>query len=401
MKKSASSNQSTTNISFPIVGIGASAGGIEAVTQLLKNLSPNTGMAFVYIQHLDPTHESKLSAILGRATSMEVLEAKDDMRIEPNHVYIIPPNKSLSLVDGALVLDQRKPRPTVHLPIDQFFISLAEVYRESAIGVLLSGNASDGALGLKAIKMAGGITIAQDDSARFKGMPKSAIAEGIVDMVMPPDEIAHELEHLSLKSAVIRSIADMDDDSSDGANEDLASILQLLKKSTGVDFTHYKIKTIKRRIIRRMLLYKLDTLHDYVQYLRQHATEVNMLYQDLLINVTSFFRDPDAMEYLKKSLFPSILKNKAPNDPLRIWVPACSTGEEAYSIAMLFMEILGDKISGIPIQIFATDLSEVAIAKARLGLYTRNDMAEVSPRRLERFFTKVDGSYRIIKSIRD
>ena len=387
---------------FPIVAIGASAGGLEAITEILKNLSPDTGMAYVYVQHLDPSHESMLTSILSRLTKMEVLEAKDAMALEPNHMYVIPANKDLYIIDGILALSARKDRPAVHMPIDQFFISLANKHKEASIGIVLSGNSNDGTMGLRAIKTAGGITFAQDDSAKFKSMPKSATAEGVVDLVLSPKEIAKELERLGTKTEVIQQLVASDDgEIVVGKDEELSVIIQLLKKSTGVDFTHYKLNTIKRRIVRRMLLYKLETLNEYGLYLKQHPAEVNVLYQDLLINVTNFFRDTDAFEYLEKSLFPQILKSKNANEPMRVWIPACSTGEEAYSIAIILMEIIGDRAGLVPVQVFATDLSELAIAKARLGLYSRNDLANVSPKRLQRFFTRVDGSYRIVKHIRD
>ena len=333
---------------------------------------------------------------------MKVLEARESLPVEPNHLYVIPANKDLFLVDGVLALNPRKAKPALHMPVDQFFVSLAEKQKEASIGIILSGNASDGTIGLKAIKNAGGITFAQDDSAKFQSMPKSAIAEGAVDMVLHPKDIAKELERLNQKADVMQQMAkDLHDDDISNKDEDLSTIIQLLKKATGVDFSHYKMNTIKRRIIRRMLLYKLETLKDYAVYLKQHAGEVTVLYQDLLINVTNFFRDADVFEYLKKTLFPKIIKSKSASDPLRIWVPACSTGEEAYSIAILIMEILGEKAAVTRAQIFATDLSELAIAKARLGLYTRNALADISPIRLQRFFTKVDGNYRIMKNIRD
>ncbi|HYJ38040.1 MAG TPA: chemotaxis protein CheB, partial [Chitinophagaceae bacterium] len=387
---------------FPIVAIGASAGGLEAITELLKNLSPETGMAYVYVQHLDPSHESMLSSILARATKMKVVEARESLPIEANHLYVIPANKDLSIADGVLGLNPRKAKPALHMPVDQFFLSLAEKQKEGSIGIVLSGNASDGTLGLKAIKTAGGITFAQDETAKFQSMPKSAIAEGAVDMILPPREIAKELERLAQKTDIIRQLVkDESEDEVSDKNEDLTLIIQLLKKSTGVDFTHYKMNTIKRRIIRRMLLYKLETLKEYGAYLKQHSGEVSVLYSDLLINVTNFFRDEDSFEYLKKTIFPKILKSKAANEPTRIWVPACSTGEEAYSIAIIIKEIMGEHAMSPLVQIFATDLSELAIGKARLGLYTRNDLVDVSPKRLQRFFTKVDSSYRITKTIRD
>jgi PAS domain S-box-containing protein len=397
---------------IPIAAIGASAGGQEAVVELLRNLSPTTGLAYVYIQHLDPTQESHLTDILGRATTMPVVEAQHLMRIEPNHLYIIPPDRDLEVLDGMLTLVPRKVRSAIHMPIDQFFLSLAQRQKEGAIAVVLSGTASDGTLGLRAIKAAGGITIAQDDTARFQSMPRSAIAEGVVDQVLPPAEIARELERLSTQVSVFKqtilteaqeaeSIEALMAEPSAGANEDLRSIIQLLRRATGVDFSHYKVTTIRRRIIRRTLLYKLDSLRDYANYLRQHPEEASLLYDDLLINVTTFFRDVDTMDYLQKVLLPQLVREKTPQEPLRIWVPACSTGQEAYSIAMLLLEVLGDRALSRTIQLFATDLSESAVAKARLGIYTRGEVMDVSPRRLQRFFTKVDDHYRINKSVRD
>jgi two-component system, chemotaxis family, CheB/CheR fusion protein len=387
---------------YPIVAIGGSAGGMEAMTEILKNLSPDTGMAFVYIQHLSPDFESKLSLILGKATKMPVYEATHLLRIEPNTVYVIPPDKDMAVIDGMIVLNSREIRYGLHLPIDQFFLSLADKQKEGAIGVVLSGTASDGTFGLKAIRAAGGVTIAQDDSAKFQSMPRSAIAEEVVDMVLSPKEIAVELDRLGKKSFVIESAMTGSSEEEIFISEDeIRQIIQLLRKSVGVDFSHYKFNTINRRIIRRMLLHKLDTLDDYILYLKQHANEINLLYQDLLINVTSFFRDPDSIEYLAKTLLPRLIKNKPPNEPIRVWIPACSSGEEAYSIAMLLVELAAEKTGVKPIQIFATDLSEQAIMKARIGMYSVNELVNVSPKQLQRFFTKVDGSYRVVKSLRD
>jgi two-component system CheB/CheR fusion protein len=386
--------------SFPIVAIGASAGGQEAMVELLKHLPTKPGMALVYIQHQDPKHKSKLVEIFSRETSIPVEVAKQSSVIRRNKLYIIPSDKDISISNRAFQLVSRKPRPAAHMPVDKFFLSIAENHNDGVIGVILSGSATDGSIGLRAIKTAGGITFAQDDSALFKSMPKSAIAEGSVDMILSPKEIAYELERIGKNNDLIAQA--MDIDASVGANdEDLNAIIQLLKKSTGVDFKHYKINTIKRRIIRRMLLYQLETLKDYAKYLRQHSHEINVLYQDLLINVTSFFRDLDTLEYLKKSVLPKIISNAKANEPVRIWVPACSTGEEAYSLAIILMELLNNKTTLPPIQIFATDLSELAVAKARLGVYSKTELAEVSPKRLQQYFTKIDGSYRIVKAIRD
>lgn len=394
-------NQSTKR-SFPIVAIGASAGGIEAASELFEALDAQTNMGYIYIQHMDPHFKSLLSEVISKKTKMKVVEAKHLMPIEPNHVYIIPANKEMTLIDGMLALNSKTDKGNYRMPIDHFMVDLADKQQAAAIGIVLSGAGSDGTLGLKAIKMAGGLTFVQDDSAQFQSMPRSAIAEGVVDMVVSPREIAKELERLSQQAEVIfETMKETSESLIPNDDEDLRALLQLLRKSTSVDFTHYKMNTIKRRIIRRMLLYKLGSLKEYVQYLKQHLSEVNVLYNDLLINTTTFFRDADTMEFLKKTIVPKIIKNGSPSDPIRIWVPACSTGEEAYSIAMIFMEVLGDRAANTAIQIFATDLSDLAITKARLGLYTRNDVADISPRRLQRFFTKIDGGFRIVKPIRD
>ena len=387
----------------PIVAIGASAGGLEAMSQLLRHLSPTTGMAYVYIQHLDPNHASMLSSILTRHTAMTVQEAAHLMKIEPNNIYVIPPNKSMESIDGVLTLDPRQAKPTIPMPVDQFFVSLSERQKSGSIAILLSGTGSDGTAGLKAIKGAGGITIAQDDSAKFPGMPQSAITQQVVDLVLPPHEIAAELERLSQQVPAIQEIILKEGSETEilDDNQDLRKILQLLKVSSGVDFSHYKMATIKRRITRRMLLHKVNTWTDYLAYFKQHAAEAGLLYNDLLINVTSFFRDAPLLDYLKKTQLTKLLQDRVTNDALRIWVPACSTGEEVYSLAIVITEILGAKASNAAIQIFATDLSDAVIARARQGLYTASDLGNVSPQRLERFFTKVDGKYRIAQSIRD
>ncbi len=401
-KRTSGQTKSTENESpvVPVVAIGASAGGMESILELLENLSPVTNMAYVYIQHLDPNAHSQLTHILSRATAMPVREAEDHLRIEPNHVYVIPPSQDMEVVDGVLALLPRQ-ADTRHMPINQFFISLANRQKEAAIAIILSGMANDGTLGFRAIKQAGGITFAQNDTARFQSMPKSAIAEGVVDWVLPPAEIARELERISRKPEFFQQTEAAETSGEAEADEDINAIIQLVRKAVGVDFSNYKITTIRRRIIRRMLLFKLETLKEYIQYIRQHPEEMPQLYGDLLINVTTFFRDQDTMTYLSRVLFPRIIKEKAPHEPIRIWVPACSTGQEAYSLAMLLIEALGDKASSVIIQIFATDLSEMAVAKARQGSYTKGEVMDVSAPRLQRFFTKTDDHYRINRSVRD
>ncbi|WP_221393256.1 CheR family methyltransferase [Dyadobacter sp. NIV53] len=392
----------SSDLPVPIVAIGASAGGLEAISEILENLSPTTGLAYVYIQHLSPNFESQLSNILGRVTDMPVKEAEHMLRILPDHVYIIPPNKDMEVIDGVLTLMERRPQPEVHLPIDQFFLSLSERQKDGAIAILLSGMGHDGILGMKAIKVAGGITIVQDESAKYQSMPKSAIAEDVVDLVLSPGEIASELERLSGKAEIFRLTAIAEKEQADeSADQDLSNILQYLKTAIGVDFDHYKVTTIRRRVVRRMLLYKLETLKDYIEYIKSNPGEAHVLYGDLLINVTNFFRDSNTMDYLKKELFPQLIKNKSLNEPMRIWIAGCSTGQEAYSLAIILLEILGDRASTMPIQIFASDLSEVAITRARLGTYGLSEVQDVSSKRLQRFFVKVDDHYRIIKEVRD
>jgi two-component system CheB/CheR fusion protein len=417
-----SDQHSSADVAVPVVAIGASAGGLEAFSDLLKALSPTTGLAYVYIQHLNPDHESQLSSILSRTTQMPVLEAEHLIRVESNHVYIIPPDKNMEVVDGVLTLMPRRPKleqgtettglPAVHLPVDQFFVSLAERQKDGAVAIVLSGMAQDGTLGLKAIKVAGGITFAQDASAKYQSMPQSAITEGVVDLVLSPAQMAAELERLSQQSilfqrtalAALAMTADSDAlpvDALGVDDEDLRTIIQFLRNAIGVDFSQYKMTTIRRRIIRRMLLYKLDTLKAYAQHLERHPAEVSLLYNDLLINVTSFFRDEETMDFLRKTIFPQLVKQKSDQTPLRIWIPGCSTGQEVYSLAMLLLEVLDERGKSMDIQIFATDLSEIAVGRARQGIYTLSEVANIPARRLDRFFTRNEGLFRINKLIRD
>jgi two-component system CheB/CheR fusion protein len=400
-KKIVSAAVPEKNKKFPVVAIGASAGGLEAVTALLKNISPDTGMAFVFVQHLDPHHESMLTPILSKVTGMKVVEAENMMKMEPNHFYVIPPNKELFAVDSILKV---KPRPDDryrHMPIDSFFISLAQEEKERAIGIVLSGAATDGTAGLKAIRIAGGLTLAQDETAKFKSMPQSAVREGVVDLILSPKDMAAELESLARNMKMLQAEGTEEEDTISDDNEDLIEIIHILKKFMDVDFSHYKMNTIKRRIIRRMLIQRMDNLHSYAQFIRKNPDEVNILYKDLLINVTSFFRDKETVDYLKKELLPQLVKSKSKGDTLRIWVPACATGEEVYSLCILLLETMEENKTHIPVQIFGTDLSPAAINKARLGVYSKADVENVLPHRLQHFFTKENSGYRINKTIRD
>lgn len=386
---------------FLMVGIGGSAGAIEAIIEIIQNLSSHTGMAYIYMQHQSSDFESKLSQVLSKKAKLPVLEAEDGMHIEPDFFYVAPAGKEIRITDGEFKIVKSTDGADKML-INRFFKSLAEHSKEWTVGILLSGADGDGAQGMKAIKVAGGITFAQNETALFSSMPKTAISEGAVDLVLSPKDIAEELKLLSKqKEAYYLALQDFDGENISSNDEDLIAILQMMHKIYAVDFTQYKPSTIKRRIIRRVVLHKLNTLNEYVHFLKSNAAEIHQLFNDLLINVTTFFRDPELSEYLKKNLLPDIIKSKRHNEPVRIWVPACSTGQEVYSLAILLIEVLGEQYTHLPVQIFATDLSESAINKARLGVYTKDEITEVSPKRLQRFFTKMDGSYRIIKSIRD
>ena len=391
-----------------IVGIGASAGGLEAFSQLLRTLPAETGMAFVLIQHLDPRHESMLTQILSQRTKMPVNEVNDGLAVEPDHVYILPPNKNMTISGGILDLRPRTEVRGQHMPVDYFFRSLAEDQKSHAIGVILSGTASDGALGLRAIKAEGGITFAQDEkSAKFGGMPHSAVAAGGADFILPPEEIAKELARISghpLPSgkSMAPSSAGRREDSILPNGNGLGTIFTLLRSATGVDFTQYKQATPKRRILRRMTLRKMKDIKDYVNYLEDNPAEVEALYHDLLIHVTSFFRDPESFAALADKVFPEIIKNQGPQQrPVRVWVPGCSTGEEAYSLAIALVEFSEKKAANIPIQIFATDIFDGAINNARAGRYLENIASDLSSERLERFFVRMDGGYQVSKFIRE
>ncbi|MBD1999781.1 PAS domain-containing protein [Leptolyngbya sp. FACHB-541] len=388
---------------FPIVGVAASAGGLEAFTQLLSHLPTDTGMAFVLIQHLAPDHESLLSEILNRVTQLSVREVQNNTTVEPNQVYVIPPNTKMVLSNGVLQLSPREKVFGRYMPGDAFFASLASDRGHKAIAIVLSGLDGDGSLGLKAIKAAGGVTFAQcKDTAQFDSMPNTAVATGDVDFVLPPAKIAEELANLSRNPM-------LDHSQSPGLAEELpqpadalATIFALLRSHTGVDFSRYKPNTINRRIQRRMLLYKLEQLEDYVAYLQAHPAEVKALYEEILIHVTSFFRDPDAFDLLKERVFSTITQNKSADMPIRIWVAGCSTGEEVYSIAICLLEFLEDQSVQFPIQIFATDISEIAIDKARAGVYAENQMVEVSTARRRRFFHAIEGErFQINKAVRE
>jgi two-component system CheB/CheR fusion protein len=393
--------------SFPIVGIGASAGGLEAFSELLHDLPEKTGMAFVLVQHLDPNHASGLPEILARKTKLPVEEVANGTIVQPDRVYVIPANTNMLLKDGALQLGARILVHGQHMPIDNFFRSLAERVGQRAIGVVLSGTASDGTMGCRAIKGAGGITFAQDEeSAKYGDMPRNAIEAGCIDFILTPKEIARELGGISQHPYVTRVLTEGKDELKGMVGADLDALFGLLRDSTGVDFTNYKHTTLQRRIRRRMVVHKIEKLKDYLRFIGRKPEELDELYRDLLIHVTGFFREPEAFLGLRKYVYPKLFDGRKPDNPVRVWVAGCSTGEEAYSIAITLLEYLWGHTRNISqaamaIQIFATDISETALDRARTGLYPEAAVSEISAERLKRFFVRQEGGYQVNKSVRD
>src|SRR6266404_4114571 len=403
-KAKSGSEPASKNLSCPIVGIGGSAGGFEAAMELLRNLPSRTGMAFVIVQHLDPHHGSRLPNLLGKATSMPVTEITGTTVPKPNAVYVQPPDKCVIAKNGKLTLVQRTQR--LNVAIDHFFESLAAECGSRAIGIVLSGTGSDGTAGLRAIKAAGGLTFAQTEaSAKFDAMPRSAIRSGFVDVVLAPDAIAREIRSVSDHPYLRRTLADAQQAEKEAYRhaDDLGRIFLSLKKQMGVDFNAYKQTTLVRRVHRRMALHRLEKLSQYARYLRNNKKEIEALFGDLLINVTRFFRDDALFRALKKRFLPALLKDKKKDRQreLRVWVPGCATGEEVYSLAICLLEVLGNQLSKIRVQIFGTDLSESVIEHARAGIYPGAIEKDVPRARLNRFFVKRDGSYQIHRSVRD
>ena len=385
---------------FPIVGIGASAGGLDAFKRLLKAIPESSGMAYVLVQHLDPSHESILPEILQRFTKIPVFEITEDIHIAPDHIYIIPSNKILTSTDGVLKLTPRE-KKILNFSIDIFFTSLADVHKEFAVGVVLSGTGSDGTLGLKAIKEHGGISIAQDsESAAYDSMPQSAVKAGVVDFILPPEKIPAQL--LQINSAYKANHFYKGEERLPKDDEYIfKQILLLLRQRSGVDFTYYKQPTLHRRIARRITIVKKKNLADYLEFLRTDKAEQDALFQDVLIPVTSFFRDPKTFEALTETVFPALFKNKTTDESIRVWIAGCSTGEEVYSIAICLHEFLGEKLSNTKIQIFATDISEKAIKKARSAIYSKAEVENLSETQLKNYFRKNNGDYEVNKFIRD
>ncbi len=382
-----------------VVGVGASAGGLEAFSELLRAVPASRHLAIVFVQHLSPQHESALVPLLAAQTALTVVQATEGMRVESGSVYVIPPNVLMEMRGGALHLSPRPTDRSRHTPIDAFFVSLADAVQERGVAVVLSGTASDGAAGLRDVKAAGGITFAQaPESAKYDGMPRAAIDTGMVDLVLTPQGIGGKLAEIASRGSM-PVVAFADDHAI--TPEQLQHVFNVLQPVSGVDFKHYKLPTIKRRLFRRMALHRLADVDTYLQLLDSNANEARSLYQDLLIHVTRFFRDPDSFVGLAAQVFPAIMDVRPRDPPIRVWVSGCATGEEAYSVAIALTEFLQREHPDTRVQIFATDVSDDAIEVARAGVYPTSIDADVSADRLRLFFTRVDGGYRVAKKVRD
>ncbi|MFX1258887.1 MAG: chemotaxis protein CheB [Promethearchaeota archaeon] len=400
LEENTDNDSNEASFGFPVVGIGASAGGLEAFEQFFSNIPIDTGMAFILITHLDPTHKSILSDLIRRYTRINVVEAEENMQIKPNCAYIIPPNRNMTISKGRLHLSEQSISRGIRLPIDHFFRSLATDLKEKAIGIILSGSGTDGTLGLREIKGIGGMTMVQNpESAKYNGMPRSAINNVPVDYILPTNKLPEKLiayvknTFYKAKSEIVDSPLDFKDY--------LKHIFDLLRFQTGHDFSAYKENTLIRRIERRMTISHFTQIANYIKYLKENPSELKSLIGDLLIGVTNFFRDKEAFISFQEKVIPVLFKNKSLNQRIRVWIPACSTGEEAYSVAIMIQEQVNLLKKDYKIQIFATDIDDKAIEKARLGIYPNSIAVDVSAERLKKFFILKNEFYQIKKSIRD
>ncbi len=385
---------------FCTVGMGASAGGLEAFEAVFRNMPENPGMAFVVVPHLDPTHISILPQLIQKCTKMQAIQAEDGLKVLPNTIYIVPPNKDLSIFHGTLQLVEPTGSRAVRLPINYFFRSLAQDQKEKAICIVLSGMGMDGSLGLRAIKEGLGMAMVQTpETAKYDSMPRSAIQTGLADYVLPPEKMGEHLVEYAKRATCRVAPGAFHKDGE--ATDAMQKIYILLRAQTGHDFSLYKATTVWRRIEKRMDVHQLDRVSSYVRYLQENPQEVDILFKELLIGVTRFFRDPEAFQILKEKIFPGYLRDKPDNDAIRVWVAGCSSGEEAYSVAMIVSECMEKLDQPFHVQIFATDIDADAIAIARVGIYPESITADVNADRLRRFFSKEDGSYRVKKNIRE
>jgi two-component system CheB/CheR fusion protein len=396
----ASSSLHHHDCTFPIVAIGASAGGLEAFEQFFKNMPEDSNMAFVLIPHLSPEHKSIMPEILSRYSKMSIVQAENSMRVRRNRVYIIPPDKDMSILGGTLQLLDPVERRSVRHPIDFFFRALAQDQGERAICIVLSGTGTEGTLGLKAVKGEGGLVLVQDPkTARYDGMPASAVATGLADYVLPPDKMPTYLLAYA-KSPVLRGPRPLSQPEATCTDE-LQKIFVLIRSKTGHDFSRYKHSTVMRRIERRMAVLQVENSADYVTYMRNNPREIDTLFKELLIRVTNFFRDPEAYDALREKALPIIFQNLPRDSAVRIWVPGCSTGEEAYSLAILFHEYSQKLKKKVKVKIFATDIDSGSIEIARSGIYPNSIAVDMSPERLYRYFTKKDTVYKIKEELRE
>jgi two-component system CheB/CheR fusion protein len=382
---------------FLLVAIGASAGGLDAFEHFFKKMSPDCNMSFVLITHLDPTHESSLDELISRYTDLEVKVAEDGIQVTPNSIFILPPNRTMSISNGVLSLKEPSEPRGKRLPIDHFFRSLALDQKENALGIIFSGTGSDGTLGLREIKGAGGLAIVQDpESAKYEGMPRSAIQNVRVDLIATPEEIANTLFKFQSNLGEIRSAR-----KDAQVERNITDIFHMLRSNYGQDFSVYKLAMIHRRIERRMIICQISNLSDYVDYISVNSEELDLLFRELLIGVTNFFRDKEAFQKLEDQVVYEIVKQKNRDDTMRIWIPACSTVEEAYSVAIILIEQLNKLNKNLKIQIFATDVDAKAVEKARIGRYPDNIIADIDQDRLAKFFNQYDNAYEIKKELRD
>src|SRR5262245_56827246 len=373
-----SNAQPTTGASFAIVGVGASAGGLEAFTALLRSLPRDPQLAIVFVQHLAPQYDSALTTLLSGQSQLPVVQVTEGMPVEPNRVYVIPPNTRLEIADGHLHVSPRPNDASQYNPIDAFFVSLTQALGRRAIAVVLAGTASDGARGVREAKAAGGITIAQSpESAKYDGMPRAAIATGLVVLILPPAAIGPKLAELARQPPEM-PIDDLFASEASVTDEQLAEIFALLRPVSGVDFRHYKPPTIKRRLYRRMGLHHVTDVADYIRVLRADPGEVRNLYRDLLIHVTRFFREPESYQALTRDVLPAILQDRSREQPIRVWVPGCSTGEEVYSLAITLVELLTKQQLDVRVQIFGTAWRERPADNARAGVYPQSIEGDVS-----------------------
>ncbi|MFC1841217.1 chemotaxis protein CheB [Thermodesulfobacteriota bacterium] len=400
LKKVKQEKKPREGIRFPIVGIGASAGGLETLKAFFSIMPPDSNMAFVVIQHLSPQHKSIMASLVDKHTLMNVCQIEDSVKIEPNHVYLNPPGKNVAIFNRRLHLLEPVKTGMINMPVDFFFRSLSEDLGEEAIGIILSGTASDGTMGIKAIKGEGGmVMVQQPETAKYNGMPKSAIETGLVDFIIPvekmPETLIRYVQHPFLESLDKVKLA------KPPVKNQIQKIFALIRSATGHDFSNYKPGTIARRVERRLAVHQIKTLADYILYLQKNPAEIDLLFKNMVIGVTSFFRDPEAYDMLEQKLLTELLSVKEPDTTIRVWVTGCSTGEEAYSLGMILCETMEKLKKQFDVKIFATDIDGTALDTARKGIYPENIGADVSRKRLKRFFIKEPGAFKIKKEIRD